>query len=145
MVVHKWSHELETGIPLVDEQHQKILNVTNLFFIRHKCGHGKDGVKECLDFLGQYILYHFQAEEAYQLKCGYPNYPEHSALHKGIATQVKFFTVKIAAADYSGPIIEEFYHFLSDWINQHIYEEDLKFARYFRSVLGDEFEPPGCR
>lgn len=132
MLIFKWSHDLDTGIPLVDRQHREIIEAANRFFIRCKCGKDKAAVKDCLAFLQQYILYHFQTEEAFQLDCSYPSYKAHSAHHLAIATQVKFFTVRIESSDYAPQVINEFYKFLTDWIKSHIYKEDLDFTHYYQ-------------
>lgn len=134
MVIFKWTHDLETDIALVDQQHREIIETANRFFLRHKCGKDQKAVEECLSFLQQYILYHFQTEETFQLDCAYPRYREHSAIHSAIATQLKFYAVKIAAAHYSPQSIEQFYVFLTDWLKNHIYSDDLEFARYYKQA-----------
>lgn len=134
MVIFQWDRSLETGIELIDRQHRQIVQRANAFFINYKCGGDQtlhDKCAECLGFLQQYILYHFQCEEAYQVECSYPGYRSHQALHKSLATQVKFLSVQLAESAYAHQEIERFYLFLSDWVRQHLLEEDRAFAAYY--------------
>lgn len=138
MVIFRWNRELETGVEMLDRQHKQIFKHANHFFLCHKCGDDVGTLKECMGFLQQYTMYHFQAEEAFQVQCGYPRYREHQAIHNGLATQVKFLSVKMEASGYAREQVEAFYHFLSEWIRNHILVEDVGFARFFQESGASE-------
>lgn len=131
MVIFQWDKNLECGIALVDTQHKKLIESANQFFIRHKCGKGREAVKECLGFLEQYILYHFQTEEAFMTECDYPQYRPHQAIHMAVAKEVQFRSVKLEDSGYAAADVEGFYTFLCDWIKDHILVHDMAFSRFY--------------
>lgn len=136
MNIFKWDHNLESGIELIDNQHKEIIAHVNAFLIAYKCGETQKKTQECLDFLKQYILYHFQSEEAFQVDCGYSGYREHQARHSYLATQVKFHAVTISESGFSEDSVNAFYDFINSWIIDHIMTEDMTFASYFKSIKG---------
>lgn len=146
MVIVKWNRDLETGLELVDKQHRQIIESANSFFIRHKCGQDQAAASECMSFLTQYILYHFQTEEAFQVECDYPEYRQHQAMHQSVATSVKFFAVRLEASGYAQECVEEFYKFLIDWICGHILVEDVRFCQYYHQFKAGQlpFIKNGC-
>lgn len=131
MVIFQWNRDLECGIELVDKQHRQLIETANQFFIRHKCGKGRDAVRECLGFLQQYILYHFQTEEAFMTECDYPKYRPHQAIHTAVAREVQFRSVKMEDSGYAPEEIEGFYSFVCDWIKDHILIHDMEFSRFY--------------
>lgn len=133
MNIFKWDSKLESGIELIDSQHKEILAHVNAFLIAYKCGETHKKTQECLDFLKNYILYHFQSEEAFQVDCGYPGYRDHQARHSYLATQVKFHTVNIESSDFSLDSVKAFYDFMNSWIIDHILVEDMAFVSYYKN------------
>lgn len=126
---------LETGVSLIDDQHRKLLEVANIYFVSFEHGHASRTAPETLAFLEQFILYHFNAEEAYMVESGYPKYREHQADHSYLATQVKFHGVNMKESDFSYETATNFFNFFSGWITNHILKSDTHFAKYYRNSL----------
>ena len=59
MELFEWPEELETGIALLDEQHQSFLRQVNRFYIKFRFKQQKESAEEQLDFLQNYLLSHF--------------------------------------------------------------------------------------
>lgn len=132
MLIFNWDDDLDLGIELIDQQHKQIISKANTFFISYKAGHPSQRLQDCLSFLEQYVLYHFQAEEAFQVECGYPEYRSHQAQHSMLKMQFKFHATQLNAAAFSGERVDAFYGFLREWIIGHILSEDKSFASYYR-------------
>lgn len=133
MVIYRWEKELETGIELVDQQHVQLLIAINKLIIRRKCKDDGEGLEECIRYLENYIQFHCQTEEAYQVECQYEKFREHQAQHDFISTQLRFLIVSLEGSDYEDCVVEKFYAFLSDWINNHLLQEDVHFAQAYRA------------
>lgn len=132
MLIFNWDDALDLGIESIDQQHRSIISKANTFFISYKAGHPRARLEECLSFLEQYVLYHFQAEEAFQVECGYPEYRPHQAQHSILKMQFKFHATQLDAAGFSGESVDAFYDFLREWIVAHILTEDKRFAAFYR-------------
>lgn len=141
MPLFRWNFDLETGVELIDRQHWEIFERINAFYIQYRSGESKKAATQCLRFLRNYILYHFQAEEAFQVESHYPDYRIHQAAHKWLGGQVKFYSVRLEADQYGKELMDEFYEFLLEWVTQHIQEEDKKFAAYYRDFKGPVHYP----
>ncbi len=140
MNIFGWNKELETGNELIDEQHMQLIIAVNKLLIVRKNRPTKNGesVEDCIQYLEQYIKFHFQAEEAFQVECNYPDYRKHQAQHEHLSTQLRFLIVRLEAADYDDDEVNTFYAFVCDWVRKHIMEEDMRFARYYRSFLDEK-------
>lgn len=133
MLIFNWDDTLELGIALIDQQHKNIISRANTFFISYKAGNPGQRLLECLSFLEQYVQYHFQAEEAFQVECRYPDYRSHQAQHSILTMQFKFHATQLKASSFSPETIDAFYGFLREWIIGHILTEDSRFAVFYRS------------
>ena len=134
-MITSWNPDLETGVELIDNQHAEIIKTLNTYFIRQKCNFSQENIYECLKFVQQFVMYHFQCEEAYMVECDYPNYRSHQALHNLIATQVKFFSVKMET-EADPEVVQQFDAFLENWIGDHILIEDIDFVQFYKNAPG---------
>ena len=63
MPLFNWSAQYETGILLVDTQHKKLVDAINTLHDAMKEGKGKEKIESTLNFLVEYTVLHFSAEE----------------------------------------------------------------------------------
>lgn len=126
-----WDKRLETGIPLLDNQHKELLKAANRFFIQCKMKKDKQAAREYLNFLISYVQYHFQAEESFHIKCNYPNRRKHQALHRILAFELKKHALQLGKSNYSSEAVSAFYRFVDEWVRDHIFYMDTDFARYY--------------
>lgn len=131
MFIEPWHEEIETGIDLLDKQHKEFLMKVNKFVIKVLAEKKAEAAGEAIAFLQNYLLYHFQTEEAFQVECDYPNYLEHQASHKNLAFKVRETAVNLKVHDYSDESIKEFYNMIRGWIDGHILTEDIDFATFY--------------
>ena len=141
MYILEWHKELETGITLVDMQHKEFFMNVNKFIIKTRTGKVSSAISEEFDFLTNYLLYHFQTEETFQVNSNYPNYSVHRAAHKNLTFQVKEIIMKVKMNDYSNESIEQFYTMLINWVDQHILKMDLDFAIYYKQYYPEAIIP----
>ena len=129
-----WSKEYELGNDFVDSQHKRLFELVNN--ISAACNDGQDVKKlnETLDFLLQYTVQHFADEEAFQIKCNFPDYERHKQLHEDFKETV---TEKVAEFREKGST-----KYLSDtvnkivvkWLVNHILMEDMKIGVHVKSL-----------
>lgn len=129
----RWNRKLELGIPLIDDQHRKLLECSNSLTIALSGGNAENKAREVIRFMEQYILYHFQAEEAFQVECNYPQYREHQAIHSRIGTLLKYSLVELSESKFTPEDIDKFYTFFRETVEEHIWVEDAEFAGYYRN------------
>lgn len=130
-----WSKELETGIEIVDNQHRNFFMHANKFIIMSLAGKKSQASMEELEFIQDYLCYHFQTEETFQIDSHYPESEEHQAEHKRLVFQVKEMAIALAAREEDDTeTLERFASFVNTWVVHHIMESDLKFSKYYKSL-----------
>lgn len=123
-----WNPGLETGISLIDEQHRQLLGQFEALLVAiHE--HLPDvRIPALLVFLADYVETHFSTEEDYMRAACYPGYLGHKAIHDDMRAQV----VRLVDEFHKDPskMTGEVVDFLTDWLMNHIYEEDRSMAQF---------------
>ena len=121
-----WQPSYNLGIPIVDEQHRGIVSTINSLCYAIQNKHGHEMLKPAIGMINEYTRIHFEIEEEFLEKCGYPDLDKHRLLHKEL-TQALSQTSKNSIWDRDP---QEFLHFLKDWWINHICKEDHVFTQY---------------
>lgn len=79
---------LYTHNETIDNQHKELIKrVNDLYDAIEKGGDAAgEKAKESLEFLTQYTVFHFQAEENLMKTTGYPLFTEHKKIHDKVAS-----------------------------------------------------------
>ncbi len=124
-----WSKEYEIGIKVVDQQHEKLLDMINQL----KGAIGKDNVTkimgDILRGLVDYVKFHFDDEEKVMHRISYPEIERHKKLHKELVEEVAMILLKIKKGKVITP--QELMDFLQRWLIDHIMTEDKKIGEFF--------------
>lgn len=127
-----WSKSYETGIPLIDTQHKKLLALTNQLYVA--CLAGRDTATvfflEAVHEFVDYVQEHFSAEEELMAQYAYSRLAEHKAKHAEFAKKLLSETQEMKAGKPMVPLI--FLHYLRDWILNHIAIDDMDFVYHSR-------------
>ncbi|MHC6203614.1 bacteriohemerythrin [Breznakiellaceae bacterium SP9] len=126
----EWEDRLNTGIPLIDTQHEELLDLTNELY--EACQDGKDAAsalfKEAIKKTVDYVKFHFDAEQKILERIKYPDYAAHKAQHdvfvKKVLENVKGYE------QGKNFVPNTFVRFLKEWVLTHIAVEDKKYADY---------------
>jgi hemerythrin len=133
-ILVEWDDRYAIGIPLIDDQHKELVNLTNNLYAG--CLAGDEAARgyfmETIHSVVDYVKYHFSAEERILENVRYPGLVEHKRAHEGFVKQL-FDDVK----SFEGGkkfVPNVFVRFLRDWILTHIAVEDKKYAEYIMSL-----------
>lgn len=130
MPLFNWSTQYETGILLVDSQHKKLVDAINDLHEAMKEGKGKDKIEKTLNFLVDYTVLHFSAEEKLMQQKNYPDYSNHKKVHDKLVAEVKDIKTKYLA----GKVLPmEVSTFMSDWLKNHILGTDKKYIPFLKN------------
>lgn len=133
----RWDPKFEIGIPVIDEQHKKLVELCNRFYqelLQNKAEGNppwdqslRSALHECVD----YVKTHFKNEETLMTACSYPNFAEHKKMHDMFIKNILETTNGFQEATIG--VAFKFVKFLYDWILSHIAHED---KLYVKDVLG---------
>ncbi|MFO7534870.1 MAG: bacteriohemerythrin [Kiritimatiellia bacterium] len=123
----KWTSGYSVGVPLMDEQHKRLIDLINT-----TGGPGDERTTaEAIRQMELYAELHFKAEEEMLREKNYPELPFQIEEHR------RFFqkTDEFAAKDLADPAVRGHLHsFLCRWLSHHILEVDMKYKHFLLPV-----------
>ncbi len=129
-----WKERYSIGVDEIDKQHKELFNqLSNFIQIVQNDTNWEDKmdeVKSTLDFMKEYVIYHFNDEERYQEEIGFPELEEHRQAHvkfrEGINEYVRIFE----QGEFNEEKIKEFAGKLMTWLIMHVGKMDQKIGEY---------------
>jgi hemerythrin len=129
----EWDDRYSVGIPLIDDQHKKLIQMTNDLY--NACLEGSEAARvlfrEAARSTVDYVKYHFAAEEKILENVKYPGIAAHKKEHESFVMKVLEGVKNFEEGKQFVPNV--FVRYLRDWILAHIAVEDKKYADY---ILG---------
>ncbi|MCX7192286.1 MAG: bacteriohemerythrin [Proteobacteria bacterium] len=134
-IIFPWNSNFETGIAVVDEQHQKLVDLLNQLASHLAYGADTPELNRVFDELADYAVYHFKTEEAIWRK-SLPDDEmslEHEQTHRDFVDEV--IKLKGGQHTFSGDkMVDEIVSFLTHWLAFHILEADKHMASVVLSL-----------
>ncbi|KAF1709332.1 bacteriohemerythrin [Pseudoxanthomonas kalamensis DSM 18571] len=127
-----WQDNLNTGIEIIDGQHQRIVEMINQLHNAQVGGHGNVLVGEVLDELIDYTLSHFAFEEELMEEAGYPFHAAHKRVHDIFTKRVSEYRMRFQSGE---DVTDELKGMLSRWLFNHIRSDDKAYAETVKQHL----------
>ena len=133
--VFPWNKNFEVGVPLIDEQHQKLVELLNVLAGHLAYQSDVPTLNNVFNDLAEYAIYHFQAEE----RVWHAYFPEDAWETKHKEDHRRFLATvnRIMGEKTSRPldqVIEEILTFLTQWLAFHILDTDMRMAKVVLAV-----------
>jgi hemerythrin len=131
-IIVTWNPTYSVGIKVIDEQHMKLIKLTNKLF--RSCMSGQERIKgdsiffEVIREVIEYVGYHFNTEEKVMERVDYPKSKEHKIEHKVFVKEVLAKVEEFNSGKINTPL--SFVYYLRDWILHHIAVNDKKLGEY---------------
>ena len=126
MALINWTSELEVGIPGIDDQHRRLVEIINRFDDAMRKGKGSRIMNEILKELVGYTQEHFAVEEREMELVGYEGLPKHQAMHRQLLQKIERFEFEYNQEGRR--VTSEVQEFLKYWLTSHIMKDDKSFA-----------------
>ena len=123
-----WNPDWETGFPMIDTQHQELFRRVDALMSAIHMDDAKQTVPGLLNFLADYVVEHFQAEEAEMVASHYPGLDQHRRIHADMTAKVGAM-LKQYETDPTC-ITDEVLEFITEWLVLHINGVDRQMAHY---------------
>jgi len=129
-----WTNKFSSGVKLVDEQHQQLVELVNEMF-NHVTGNDiqeHNYFNRVINEAVSYVKTHFATEEKLMLMTKFEGYDEHKKEHDSFVLAV-VENIK----DYKAGkrlTLSTFTRFLKDWVLSHIALMDKKYFDYFNKI-----------
>ncbi len=128
-----WTDDLATGVTLIDEQHKEIFRRVDSLLAACREGKGRERLWEMIEFLSEYVVMHFGAEEKIQSSNGYPGYEAHKGFHEQFMKDFAKLKEDFEAQGATIKMVMETNRIVVDWLVHHIRREDKALANFLKS------------
>ena len=127
------SKDMETGVPKIDTQHKELVDRLNAVTSMGMKSISKEETQKTLELLGEYIVKHFNDEEALQKQSGYPRYEWHKGQHQLYVAEFQKLKAEFAKNGASSKFTLDLSNSIIKWIVSHIKSVDVEFGKYYNS------------
>ena len=132
MAIITWDDSLSTGIPNIDNQHKKLVELINKVGEAMKNSKGNEILLDVLTELLNYTKTHFRYEEQYMESIKYPKLAEHKEVHKMVTDKVADLYEKVKSGKFVSTV--QLSNLLKEWISTHILKVDMHYAKYLKYI-----------
>jgi hemerythrin len=129
----EWSEDYSIGIDEIDEQHKKFFAMVHQLYQDCLTCKGERVVPETLQFLKDYAVEHFQAEEAFMEKHEYPGLEGHSRLHAEFLDNYSELTDDFKTFGTSQELADRTAEMVQNWLVRHIAQVDTEYAKHVKN------------
>ena len=126
----EWDDSLAINFREIDRQHKRLVDMINKLDDAVRQEENKETLGRIINDLLVYTRTHFRVEEKYFDEYGYPDAERHKREHALFIQQVNSFKNEFQQGK-SG-LSEKILDFLSDWLNRHIKNTDMRYGPFFR-------------
>jgi hemerythrin-like metal-binding protein len=125
--------DMETGVEKIDSQHREFINRINNLLAAGENTTSEAEIKKTIDYLGEYVVKHFNDEEELQIKSKYPKYAEHKEKHTLFIDDFTKLKSEFAGKSNSFEFTFKLNNSLITWIVKHIKGDDAEFGNYYKA------------
>lgn len=140
----EWTANLSTGVEWQDRHHRELFKRINRLLDAMNLGQGKEEVSSLFDFLDEYIVYHFEAEEQAMSRHGYGAVLAHIAEHTRFIDAVASLSAEFRQGPTTGLVIKV-QRQVVDWLLSHICGPDKALGEFLLTASGGRTAPAGIR
>lgn len=126
-----FTDDMILGVPAMDNQHRKLIDMINDLIAASQTGCDRQGLARVLAAMNDYIDVHFEDEEDRMEEFDYPGVVAHQKQHKIFVEKVQDFSAGFHAGDDCLPA--QMLEFLACWLIEHIKGEDPLYVTCFKA------------
>jgi hemerythrin len=130
----EWSDDLSVGSSFIDGQHKELFKAVNDLMGSMWEGKGAEQTSKTLEFLSNYVVEHFGAEERLMLEHNYPEYSQHKMQHTKFIEEFSKFKADVEAGNCGSEPAIRVLDGTCDWLRNHISRVDRRLGLFLQTV-----------
>ena len=133
--IFPWNANLETGIPAIDIQHKRLVELINMLAKHLAYQSGDLSLDQVFHELDTYITHHFATEERlmHRYLADDPLLEEHERTHRDFERQMAHFRRERTEKPID-KLCEEILAYLSHWLAMHILDADKRITKVILAI-----------
>ncbi len=129
----EWTSNLSVGVQEIDSQHRELFKRINSLLDATNEDMESEVVNDTFDFLQEYVLHHFTAEQNLMLTRKYPQSDEHMLLHNGFIRDIYRLQDKYEKDGATPELLEAIKSRISEWFLEHVTVRDKALGEFLKS------------
>ena len=125
-----WDEDIILGLKEIDAQHEHLAVLLNRVVRKYQRMEERDHLKRLLNFIYEYVVWHFVSEEGLMKLYKYPEIKNHEEDHHAL---LKMLKDKISFFENSKGWPAGLDAFLVTWFGGHNFGNDREMAKYINS------------
>jgi hemerythrin len=125
----KWTQALSVGVDEIDDQHRELFRRAARLLDGLKKGEPEE-IGQLIDFLYEYAVTHFGAEEDFMRKTRYPGYVRHKAEHDRFISDLLELAAEHDRRGAGAFMALKVNHWLVQWLKDHVSGTDAELGKY---------------
>ncbi|HJV48785.1 MAG TPA: bacteriohemerythrin [Geothrix sp.] len=126
-----WNTRYDTGIRIIDEQHQELFRILDALRRLVQDGTKRTEVEGMLVDLVGCSERHFATEEGIMARYGYPDLAQHLSEHASMLTSLHELLAKFQESDQAMALLVP--TFMEGWLKHHISDGDFGFVTFLKA------------
>ena len=126
-----WNPRYNTGIQLIDEQHQELFRIVDGLRRQVQAGADRGGIESLLEDLVACSERHFATEETFMGQFGYPDLTQHVAEHASMLTSLHELLARFRESHQAMALMVP--TFMEGWLKHHISDGDFGFVSFLKA------------
>ncbi|MDH5784115.1 MAG: bacteriohemerythrin [Chromatiales bacterium] len=128
-----------TGIEVIDDQHDRLLNLVRELAALAE-SQDREQIARAIIYIISQTLDHFEFEEELMEHAGYPFIRVHRRLHRHFIQRTTSYTQRFDAGE---EVIPEMVEFMGKWLHNHFIHEDRDYSPHILTRIAGEAVGPG--
>lgn len=121
-----WKDSYRLGVERIDEQHKELFRMTEDLVNAVQRGASVTEYQKVLEFLQDYVIYHFRDEEAYQASIQYEGLAAHQAEHRQFTQTVQQYEKRLTENGFEEKTMKDLAGTVTAWLIYHVVDTDQK-------------------
>ena len=136
----RWSDNLASGSTKIDTQHKELFQrVNSLLAAFEKADSGREEVARIVQYLTDYVVFHFGTEEEYMAKYAYSSASAHMAQHAQFVKNFLKLKERLMLEGVNAPLALEMKELCVDWLLDHIKYSDRALGMSLKLKMRNSF------
>jgi len=128
----EWNDDLNTGVSQIDSQHKELLSRFNTLIQASNTIQEAEAVGNYLNFLLEYTIFHFEAEERAMTDRKYPRFAAHKVEHEIFKRQINQLYEGYTKHGVNMQVFVMTIRSSGEWLVNHIRKTDKAMAEYLQ-------------
>jgi hemerythrin len=128
-MILEWTQALSVGVDEIDDQHRELFRRAERLLMGLRKGEPEE-IGGLIDFLHEYAVTHFGAEEDLMRAARYPGYVRHKAEHDRFISDLLVLSSEHDRKGAGAFMAVKANHWLVQWLKQHVSGTDAELGKF---------------